>query len=310
MQPYPPRRPGPPPNYALRRLAAATAVLLVVLLLWSLVGRVTGSDDEASPPPTTSASTATTMALRAPPECTFPEQSEPTAYDRPEDWYRTLVDPMRAVPEQYQPPDLVPASEAGYSAEFQIRALVADDLDAMRNALLAAGLPEVALLAAHRSIADQQRLFDARQTELGQEPAREGTARAGHSEHHLGTTIDVRPIGATDVDQSFGETPTGRWLAEHSWEYGFVVSYPAGAEDVTCYKYEPWHLRYLGRDLAGRVHASGLALREYLWHWEVTGTEPGQSASAPPPPLPTTVPPAPADAGEPAQGAEVEDGEG
>ncbi len=290
MQPYPPRRQGPPPNYALRRLVAASGVLVVVLLLWSLVGRLTGGDDTASPLTTTSSTTATTLALRAPPPCENPEQSEPTAYDRPEDWYRTLVDPMRAVPEQYQPPDLVPASEAGYSAEFQIRAIVVDDLASMRNALIAEGLPEVAILAAHRSIAEQQRLFDARVAEIGREAAIEGTARAGHSEHHLGTTIDVRPIGATDVDQSFGDTPTGQWLAEHSWKHGFVVSYPADAEDVTCYKYEPWHLRYLGRDLAGRVHASGLSLREYLWHWEVTGTEPGQSAAAPPPVLPTTVP--------------------
>ena len=289
MQPYPPRRSGPPPNYALRRLIAATGVLVVVFLLWSLVGRVSGGDDTAGPLTTTTAATATTLPLREPPPCTVPDQSEPTAYDRPEDWYRTLVDPMRAVPEQYQPPDLVPASEAGYSAEFQIRSIVVDDLNAMRNALIASGLPEVALLAAHRSIADQQRLFDARIGELGQEGADEGTARAGHSEHHLGTTIDVRPIGESDVDQSFGETPTGQWLAEHSWEHGFVLSYPAGAEEATCYKYEPWHFRYLGRDLAARVHESGLSLREYLWHWEVTGTEPGQSASAPPPPLPTTM---------------------
>lgn len=288
MQPYPPRRPGPAPNYALRRLVAVTGLFVVVLLVWSLVGRLTGDEGAAAPLTSTTVPTATTIALRQPPACTVPEQSEPTAYDRPEDWYRTLVDPMRAVPEQYEPPDLVPASEAGYSAEFEVRSIIVDDLNGMRNALIESGLPEVALLAAHRSIAEQQRLFDARVAQLGQEGADEGTARAGHSEHHLGTTIDVRPIGATDVDQSFGDTPTGQWLAEHSWEHGFVLSYPAGVEDVTCYKYEPWHLRYLGRDLAARVHESGLTLREYLWHWEVTGTEPGQAASAPPPPLPTT----------------------
>ena len=288
MQPYPPRRPGPRPNYALRRLVAATGALLVVLLVWNVVGALTGGDDSGTALTPTTQPTTTTVPLQAPPPCTHPEQSEPTAYDRTDDWYRTLVDPMRAVPEQYEPPDLVPASEAGYSAEYRVRALVVEDLNAMRNALITEGLPEVALLAGHRSIADQQRLFDARVAELGREAAIEGTARSGHSEHHLGTTIDVRPIGQTDVDQAFGETPTGQWLAEHSWQYGFVLSYPAGAEDVTCYKYEPWHFRYLGRDLAGRVQASGLTLREYLWHWEVTGTEPGQSPAAPAPPLPTT----------------------
>ena len=291
MQPYPPRRPGPTPNYALRRLVAATGVLLVVLLVWTLLGRLTGGDDSGTALTPTTRPTTTTVPLQPPPPCSHPEQSEPTAYDRTDDWYRTLVDPMRAVPEQYEPPDLVPASEAGYSAEYRIRAIVVEDLNSLRNALIAEGLPEVALIAAHRSIADQQRLFEARVAELGREAALEGTARAGHSEHHLGTAIDVRPIGQTDVDASFGETPTGQWLAEHAWEHGFVLSYPAGASDVTCYKYEPWHFRYLGRDLARRVHDSGLTLREYLWHWEVTGTEPGQSAAAPPPPLPTTTAP-------------------
>jgi D-alanyl-D-alanine carboxypeptidase len=90
----------------------------------------------------------------------------------------------------------------------------------------------------------------------------------------------VRPIGASDVDASFGETPTGQWLEEHSWEYGFILSYPEGKDDVTCYKYEPWHFRYVGVDLARRIHDSGLTLREYLWHWEVTGTEPGASSAA------------------------------
>ncbi|HEX4902562.1 MAG TPA: M15 family metallopeptidase [Acidimicrobiales bacterium] len=287
MQPYPPRRSGPPPNYTLRRLVALTGVVVLAYVLWTLVGRVAGGDDSAAPITTTTRPTTTTMPLVAPPACAFPEQSEPTAYARPEDWFRTLVDPIHAVPEQYVPPDLVPASEAGYSADHRIRSVVVEDLNGLRNAILEAGVPEVAILAAYRSVADQQVLFDARVAELGFEGAAKGTARPGHSEHHLGTAIDVRPIGETDVDASFGETETGRWLAEHAWEHGFVVSYPAGAEDVTCYKYEPWHLRYLGPDLAGRVHASGLTLREYLWHWQTSGTEPGVAPASPPPPLPT-----------------------
>lgn len=288
MHPYPSRRGGPPPNYTLRRLVAFTGVVLVVFLLWQAGSALGGGgDDTAAPITTTSQVPTTTMPLVAPPACEAAEESEPTAYARPEDWYRTLVDPIFAVPEQYEPPDLVPASEAGYSAEHRIRAFVVDDLNRMRNAILEAGIPEVALLAAHRSLDDQRALFDARVAELGAEAAAAGTARAGHSEHHLGTTIDVRLVGESDVDATFGATPTGQWLAEHSWEYGFVVSYPEGADDVTCYKYEPWHLRYVGPDLAGRVHSSGLTLREYLWHWQVSGTEPGVSPSAAPPPLPT-----------------------
>lgn len=288
MYPYPSRRPGPPPNYALRRLVAATGLVLVLLLLYGVVSRFTGGDDEATAATTTQAPSTTATPLVSPPACAVPEESEPTIFAREQDWYRTLLDPIYALPELYEPPDLVPASAANYSAEFQIRALMAEDLNRLRNAILERGLPEVALIAAYRSITDQRALFERRVAELGFEAAAAGTARPGHSEHHLGTAIDVRPIGADDVDQSFGATPTGTWLADNSWRYGFVLSYPQGEEDVTCYKWEPWHFRYVGPELAGRVHRSGLTLREYLWHWEVTGTEPGLASSAVKPPLPTT----------------------
>jgi D-alanyl-D-alanine carboxypeptidase len=54
-------------------------------------------------------------------------------------------------------------------------------------------------------------------------------------------------------------------MAAHAWEYGFVMSYPAGKTKKTCYGYEPWHYRYVGRDEAAAIHASGLVLREWLW---------------------------------------------
>lgn len=279
MQPFP-RSFGPQPNYTRRRLVAATVVVLVVLLLVTIIRSLTGGDDDGVLQTATTAPSSTAVRqLEAPPPCEFLD--EPTVYSLEEDWFRTIVDPVYAVPDQYLPPDLVPASEANYSAEFRIRELMASDLNAMRNGIIDAGLPEVALLAAYRSFEDQKSLFDRREEDMGFAAAAEGTARPGHSEHHLGTTIDLRPIGETDVDQSFGATPTGQWLEQNSWRYGFILSYPEGKDDVTCYKYEPWHFRYVGVDLAGRVHASGLTLREYLWHWEVTGSEPGVSPAAP-----------------------------
>ena len=265
----------------MRRLVAVTVVVLFVLAVSRLLGALTGGggDDDAAVASASTAPPTTAEAVRTPPPCEY--GNEQTTWGREEDWYRTIVDTTYALPEQYQPPDLVPASEANYSAEFQIRAIIAEDLNAMRNAILEAGIPEVAILAGYRSIDDQAALFSRREQEMGFEAAADGTARPGHSEHHLGTTIDVRPIGATDVDQSFGDTPTGQWLEENSWRYGFVLSYPRGAEELTCYKYEPWHFRYVGKELAGRIEASGLPLRQYLWHWEVTGGEPGVPLSTP-----------------------------
>ena len=250
------------------------------LLLLRIVDAVTGGGDgDQRVAAVTTAPPTSQVRIEEPPPCEA--KDEPTVYAREDDWFRTIVDVVYAVPEHYQPPDLVPASEANYSAEFLIREIIAADLNEMRNAILNEGVPEVALLAGYRSIDEQAALFARREQEMGAAAAAEGTARPGHSEHHLGTTIDVRPIGASDVDQSFGDTPSGQWLEANSWKYGFVLSYPKGAEAITCYKYEPWHFRYVGKDLAKRIHDSGLPLRQYLWHWEVTGTEPGMPLSTP-----------------------------
>ncbi len=287
-----PRPLGPPPNYTARRAVAATGVVLVLYLLYRLFSAATGDDggQERLSTASTTSSTVAVVSLEEPRACEYLE--EQSIFASVDDWPRTIVDTAYALPDAYEPPDLVSASQAGYSAEFRVRALMVDDLNALRNAIIAADVPEVALLAAYRTIDDQAALFAQREAELGFTAAAKGTARPGHSEHHLGTTVDFRPIGETDVDQEFGATPTGQWLDEHSWEYGFVLSYPEGSEAVTCYKYEPWHFRYVGKDLARAVHDSGLSLREYLWHWEVTGTPPGASTSA------VTSSTAPADAGD------------
>ena len=92
------------------------------------------------------------------------------------------------------------------------------------------------------------------------------SARPGHSEHQPGTALDLRIVdGPAPWSGDFASTPAGRWLATNAWRYGFVISYPAGKSDVTCYAPEPWHVRYVGKTIAQEVEASGLTLREWLW---------------------------------------------
>ena len=93
----------------------------------------------------------------------------------------------------------------------------------------------------------------------GYEQALRTSARAGHSEHQLGTAIDVTSEGGAPPWEyaDWATTPAGAWMAANAWRYGFVMSYPRGAYDVTCYDYEPWHYRYVGRDLAAEITASG-----------------------------------------------------
>ncbi len=84
------------------------------------------------------------------------------------------------------------------------------------------------------------------------------SARPGHSEHQTGLAVDIN-----DLEESFENTPEGKWLAANSYKYGFILRYPKGKEAITGYSYEPWHFRYLGRRLAKEVYLSHLTYDEY-----------------------------------------------
>jgi len=101
----------------------------------------------------------------------------------------------------------------------------------------------------------------------GYEAALASSARPGHSEHQLGTAIDLRSYSGPPAWEleDWAATPEGAWVAANAHIYGFVMSYPKGMSDVTCYVYEPWHYRYVGRETAAAIHRSGLTPREYLW---------------------------------------------
>ena len=85
------------------------------------------------------------------------------------------------------------------------------------------------------------------------------SARPGYSEHQTGLTIDCNTI-----DDAFGETAEAVWLAEHCADYGFIIRFPDGKENITGYQYEPWHIRYVGVDTAKEIMSQGLTLEEYL----------------------------------------------
>ena len=138
------------------------------------------------------------------------------------------------------------------------------DLGAMRAAWQAAGLT-IVVESAYRSYEDQAATFDAWAASIGHEAALLRAARPGHSEHQLGTAIDVTSPGWSGRFGDWAvEAAEGAWMAAHAWEYGFVMSYPAGGQDDSCYGYEPWHYRWIGREAAAEQRRSGLVLRRFL----------------------------------------------
>ncbi len=115
------------------------------------------------------------------------------------------------------------------------------------------------LMSGYRSFETQEELYNDYVAVDGEEKADTYSAWPGHSEHQTGLAFDVGW-----VDLQFAQTGAGQWLAKHAHEYGFIIRYPKDKESITGYQYEPWHIRYLGVDLAEKVYESGLCLEEYL----------------------------------------------
>ncbi len=180
------------------------------------------------------------------------------------EWHKVVVDPGHRLPADFSPPDLVGVEAAGFERTGdRIRQIVVPDLAALRRAAEANGTPFI-VVSAFRSYEYQQRLFANQVALAGRDQAEESTARPGHSEHQLGTTIDILDPVAAELTPAFTSTPTGRWVAAHAHRYGFVMSYPDEARDRTCYDFEPWHVRYVGRETAQSIHDSGRTPREWM----------------------------------------------
>ena len=210
--------------------------------------------------------------LGALPACRYDDiMTQPRGYD---DWSTTLVDTILRVPKSYVPPDLVPVGLAGIAGHGKVRELVIDDLRAMAEAAAAAD-NAIGVESAYRSYADQEATFASWVAQLGYAGALRVSARPGHSEHQLGLAIDFRSDpGGSPFTGSWGQTPAGTWMREHAWQYGFIRSYPPKQQARSCYASEAWHYRYVGRDLAAAIHASGLTTREYLWGSYTTAVVP------------------------------------
>jgi zinc D-Ala-D-Ala carboxypeptidase len=193
-------------------------------------------------------------------------------FDELHQWRKTLLDTIYRVPRTYAPTDLVSTNVAGVPGPFRVRAVVIPDLRDMTADAAAAGAA-LALNSGYRSFRKQKRSFRSYVKQVGFEQAIRYAARPGHSEHQLGTTIDFRSAGDDSPPWAYDDwarTPAGAWMARKAWRYGFVMSYPKGMRHESCYSYEPWHYRYVGRARAAAVHEAGVTLRRYLWEHHET----------------------------------------
>lgn len=241
-----------------------TLVLLLILLLFCAgcgTAAGTGAIEEPLPP--------VSAAPLSEPE---PEQTpEPTPSPEPQPELKegetltatghiltqvdgaTYVDGVLIVNKTYSIPENYPqksmTDEARSAVDTMIRAAAAEGLTLKGR-------------TDYRSYSFQAALYNKYVARDGREAADRYSARPGHSEHHTGLAIDLNSL-----ETSFGETPEGIWLAAHCAEYGFIIRYPQGKEHITGYMYEPWHVRYVGTELAQELYLGDgqfVTLEEYF----------------------------------------------
>ena len=170
-------------------------------------------------------------------------------------------------PIDYAPDTVVVESEfLDNGREIKLAPIAAEAISEMGKAAVDEGIGKLKLNSGFRSFDYQQELFVAKVGQYGEAEALERSAKAGHSEHQTGLAIDVsKPSEGCEIMQCFGNTEAGIWVSENAWRFGYVVRYELDQTSITGYTYEPWHLRYVGKELAEKYHQGEYKTLEEFW---------------------------------------------
>src|SRR5690625_738088 len=178
-----------------------------------------------------------------------------------------LVNKFNSLSDYFAPEDLVTVRVPTILENPEVNQLRQVAADALYDMFEEAKDSGVILYArsGYRSYETQIYLFNGYVEKHGEEAANKFSAKPWFSEHQTGLVMDVtsESVGY-QLTPDFGDTKEGVWLKENAHKFGFVIRYPEGKEDITGYVYEPWHIRYLGVDLATAVYESGLSYEEFL----------------------------------------------
>ncbi|HSU80407.1 MAG TPA: M15 family metallopeptidase [Candidatus Angelobacter sp.] len=179
-----------------------------------------------------------------------------------------LVNKTHKLPDGYIPPDLVyPNVNFPYADKIEKREMRAVAAKALEKMFAAASKDGITLYAqsGYRSYVTQKSVFDASVQREGLKKTEVAVAIPGTSEHQTGLAIDLTsPAVNDDVVQAYANTPDGQWVANNAHVYGFIIRYPDGKQSITGYEYEPWHIRYVGADVATYIYEHHLTLEQYL----------------------------------------------
>lgn len=184
----------------------------------------------------------------------------------PSDWKLLLINKQHAIPEDYE----VPLGTIKGSMKCDER--IIPELTEMMQAARADGV-NLVICSPYRDYDRQIMLFNRKikaymKRGMSYLEAYRVTSQAvtvpGASEHQIGLALDIISDKYSSLNEGFGDTEAGKWLASHSYEHGFILRYPAGKEDITGIEYEPWHFRYVGKAAARYIYDNELTLEEFV----------------------------------------------
>ncbi|MBE3570896.1 MAG: M15 family metallopeptidase [Bacillales bacterium] len=179
-----------------------------------------------------------------------------------------LVNKEYNLPGGYAPKDLIrPAVRFSFGDEKIEKSLMRKEAAKALEKMFAAAAKDGVYLYAvsgYRSYNRQVAVFNNEMANSGKEKANQAVATPGQSEHQTGLAMDISGKSVRFLlTESFENTKEGQWLAKHAYEYGYILRYPKGKEEITGYKYEPWHFRYVGVDAAKKIYENGWTLEEF-----------------------------------------------
>ena len=169
-----------------------------------------------------------------------------------------------AVPVTLVKPDVQPTREA-VSENIYMRPEAAAALEDLFEAAAQDGITLYAT-SGYRSYSTKKAIFERKLERMDEKQANASVAKPGYSEHQTGLAMDIEgeTTKGTGLTEAFGESPEGIWTAEHCAEYGFIIRYPKEKTNITGYIYEPWHLRYVGKEAAAEITELGVTFEEYI----------------------------------------------
>jgi D-alanyl-D-alanine carboxypeptidase len=179
-----------------------------------------------------------------------------------------VVNKQRSLPDNYIPADLVePQIPFTFKAIVEKRMLRSVAAKALEQLVAQAEKENIHLfgVSGYRSYATQKSVFGGNVQDKGTVEANKVSAQPGQSEHQTGLAIDLtNNVPEDQLVESFGDSKEGVWLAAHAADFGFIIRYMKGKESLTGYSYEPWHIRYVGKEIAEEVYAGQMTLEQYF----------------------------------------------